>query len=230
MEENTISEGLLPARPLGNLEIRLTSIVEPLDWRRCFPQAQPVEVELGCGNGAFVVAQAQARPAVNFLGVERLLGRLRKADRRGTRHRLENLRILRIEAAYLLEYLLPATSIQALHVYFPDPWPKRRHHRRRLVNGRFTELARRVLAPAGTVFLRTDDPDYQAQMREVFAASPWFQPVATPPEMAACMTEFECDFTAQGLPIHRLAFQLKKAQPFAGLGEGTDGSADFCAR
>ena len=77
---------------------------------------------------------------------------------------MTNLRGVRIESAYFLEYLLPPRSAVALHIYFPDPWPKRKHRRHRLINERFPALARQALAPGGTVYLRTDDEDYFEQM------------------------------------------------------------------
>jgi hypothetical protein len=86
---------------------------------------QPLEVELGCGDASFLVEYARRNPAKNFIGVERLLGRLQKLDRKGRRAGLKNLRGVRIESAYFLQYLLPPHSAQALHIYFPDPWPKK---------------------------------------------------------------------------------------------------------
>ncbi len=73
------------------------------------------------------------------------------------------MRVVRIEAAYFLDYLLPANTAEALHIYFPDPWPKRKHRKNRLINQRFTQLARTALRPGGKIYLRTDDADYFAQ-------------------------------------------------------------------
>ena len=115
---------------------------------------------------------------------------------------------MRIEAAYFLEYLLPPSSVQALHVYFPDPWPKRKHRKNRLVNERFPDLAARVLAPGGAVYLRTDDEDYFRQMQEVFAANRRFQIFATPADLMAVITDFERDFQARGIATRRLAGRL----------------------
>lgn len=196
-----------------SLLFRLVSIVEPLDLTAMFPAPQPVEVELGCGDGGFLLARAQKHPERNFIGVERLLGRIRKIDRKGRRLGLTNLRGVRLEAGYFVEYLLPAASVAALHVYFPDPWPKRRHHRRRLVNDRFPELARRVLAPDGVVYLRTDFAEYFAQMTRVFAANPAFEAAPTPADLAAELTDFEKEFVAQGKPTHRAAYRLRPPQP-----------------
>src|SRR5579863_3699753 len=153
-------EDLRPPPVSPTLIHPLASIVERLDVDGMFARAQPLEVELGSGDGSFLADYAQANPDRNFLGVERLLGRLRKLDRKGLRAGLTNLRGLRIESAYFLEYLLPAQSTSALHVYFPDPWPKRKHRKNRLINERFTGLAAQVLATEGRVYLRTDDQDY----------------------------------------------------------------------
>src|SRR5580704_19704822 len=126
---------------------KLTSIITRLDIPALFPSTQPLEVELGSGDGSFLANYARLHPGRNFLGVERLLGRLRKLDRKARRAGLTNLRALRIESAYFLEYLLPRESARALHIYFPDPWPKRKHRKNRLVNERLTEIAWNALAP-----------------------------------------------------------------------------------
>lgn len=188
--------------------VRITSLVEPLDLTALFPRPGPLELELGSGDGGFLMREAQRHPETHFLGVERLLGRIRKLERKAPRLGLKNVRGLRVEATYLLRYLLPPASIRALHVYFPDPWPKLRHRSRRLVNARFPALAARVLKPEGAVYLRTDDPDYFAQMQEVFSASPAFAPCETPRELAEVLTDFELDFLARGTPTLRAAYRL----------------------
>ena len=186
----------------------LPSIIERIDLARLFPADQPLEVELGSGDGSFLAEYARLRPEHNFIGVERLLGRLRKLDRKGRRAGLSNLRGVRLECSYLLEYLLPPGSVAALHIYFPDPWPKRRHHRHRLINDRFPGLARRALAPGGTVYLRTDDEVYFQQMTAVFAADPAFGRAETPDELTALLTDFEKDFQARGVRTLRAAYRV----------------------
>jgi tRNA (guanine-N7-)-methyltransferase len=193
--------------PPPTLLYRLTSIVDRLDFAGMFPQAQPVEIELGSGDGTFLVHYAGLHPERNFLGVERLLGRIRKLDRKGRRAGLTNLLGLRLECAYFLEYLLLPGSVSALHIYFPDPWPKKRHRARRLINERFPTIARNVLEPGGLVYLRTDDADYFAQMTEVFAASAAFRPAVTAEELASLRTDFEVDFQSKGIRTLRAAYQ-----------------------
>lgn len=185
----------------------LPSILERLALRALFVAERPLEVELGSGDGSFLVEYARRHPERNFIGVERLLGRARKMERKARRAGLVNLRGVRIESAYFLQYLLPAHSAVALHIYFPDPWPKRRHQRHRLIGERFPALAGDALAPAGTVFLRTDDRDYFARMQAVFGASPLFRAVGTPPELAELPTDFESEFQARGIRTLRAAYQ-----------------------
>jgi tRNA (guanine-N7-)-methyltransferase len=191
-----------------NLVYALPSIVERIDLAKLFPSQQPLEVELGSGDSSFLAEYARQNVGRNFLGVERLLGRIRKLDRKGRWAGLTNLRGVRIESAYFLEYLLPPHSAAALHIYFPDPWPKRKHRRNRLINERFPALARQALAPGGTVYLRTDDQDYAEQMLAVFAADPTFRPVETPPELSALPTDFEKDFQSRGIKTLRAAYRV----------------------
>ncbi|PYK98840.1 MAG: tRNA (guanosine(46)-N7)-methyltransferase TrmB [Verrucomicrobia bacterium] len=195
--------------PQATLIHPLTSILEPLEPTKLFPRPQPLEVELGSGDGSFAVQHARLHPGRNLLAVERLLGRLRKIDRKGLRAGLANLRLVRIESSYLLEYLLPRESAFALHVYFPDPWPKRKHRKNRLINARFAELAHRVLMPGGRVYLRTDDEDYFAQMAAVFAAEPHFLQSETPAELSGILTDFERDFVAKGVSTLGAAYQRR---------------------
>jgi tRNA (guanine-N7-)-methyltransferase len=198
-----------PAASAPTLIHKLTSITDRLNLAAMFPVDQPLEVELGSGDGSFLVNHARANPGHNFLGVERLLGRLRKLDRKSRRASLTNVCGLRIESAYFLEYMLPPRSVSALHIYFPDPWPKRKHRKNRLINVRFTELAHQVLEPDGLVYLRTDDADYFAQMVESFTANPAFQLAETPAELSAVVTDFERGFQARGIETLRAAYRKR---------------------
>ena len=190
----------------------LPSIIERLDLAKLFPKAQPLEVELGSGDGSFLAEYARLHPEHNFIGVERLLGRIRKLDRKGQRAKLTNLRGVRIECSYLVEYLLPPASAAALHIYFPDPWPKRKHRRHRLIGERFPALARQALGPGGMVYLRTDDQDYFEQMVSVFASAPAFSAMETPVGLAALLTDFEREFRARGIQTLRAAYRLQDRQ------------------
>jgi tRNA (guanine-N7-)-methyltransferase len=198
-----------PAISPQNLIIELQSILEPLNLSSFFPRSQPLEIELGCGDASFLLNYAKAHPERNFIGVERLGGRIRKLDRKGRRAGLTNLRGVRIESGYFLEYLVPPKSAAALHIYFPDPWPKRKHLKNRFINERFPEIAHRVLVPGGIVYLRTDHEDYFEQMKSVFVPATNFRPIETPEELGSILTDFEAEFLKQGLQTNRAAYQLE---------------------
>lgn len=190
----------------------LPSILHRLDLAALFAKPQPLEVELGCGDASFIAEYAKRNPEKNFIGVERLLGRIVKLHKKGHRVGLTNLRGIRIESAYFLEWLLPRHCAQAIHIYFPDPWPKLKHRRHRLINDAFPALAHATLKPHGRIYLRTDDADYFKQMQTVFAASPLFKEIETPKEIAEIITDFEAEFNAQGIPTKRAAYEaVRKA-------------------
>lgn len=191
---------------MESLIVELHSIVEPLDLVGLFPKPQPLEVELGCGDASFLVDLARQHPERNFMGVERLLGRITKLDRKGRRAGLKNIRGVRIESSYFLQYLLAPHCVSAIHIYFPDPWPKTRHQKNRLINERFPALARAALVPGGKVFLRTDDTPYFSQMTEIFDAAAGFEKIETPPELSDLLTDFERDFHARGIKTLRAAY------------------------
>ena len=185
----------------------ITSAVEPIDLAGLFSTRQPLELELGCGDGSFTLQYALANPGRNIVALERLLGRITKLDRKGHRAGLKNLRLLRAEAAYVLEYLLPPGLLDAIHVYFPDPWPKKRHHKNRLISEPFPPLAKRLLREGGIVYLRTDNIEYFEQMLEVFGDAVGFETVETPEPMKQLVPDFEQQFNAQGIPTNYAAYR-----------------------
>ena len=185
----------------------ITSAVEKIDLAGLFPVEQPLELELGCGDGSFTLQYALANPGRNIVALERLLGRITKLDRKGHRAGLKNLRLLRAEAAYVLEYLLPPGLLDAIHVYFPDPWPKKRHHKNRLISEPFPPLAKRLVREGGIVYLRTDNIEYFEQMLEVFGDANGFKAVETPESLKALVTNFEQEFNSQGIPTNYAAYR-----------------------
>jgi len=193
----------------ASIILQPASYVERLPVDKLFDAPQPLEIELGAGDGSFLVAWAAQHPGRNFLGVERLLGRLRKIERKVRRASLLHVRLLRIEAGYFLEYMVPQPSVSAIHIYFPDPWPKRKHWRNRLINDAFTEVVACALIPGGVIHLRTDDPPYFAQMKQVFDRNTKFEAIATPPELNVVLTDFERGFHARGVSTLHAAYRLK---------------------
>jgi len=138
----------------------LTDICQRLDWRELFGNDHPVELDLGAGDGGFALAYAQQHPEINLFAVERLLGRVRKIEKRAVRAQLTNLRVLRLEFGYIVRYLLPPESVSVAHILFPDPWPKRRHWPRRLIQPDFVRDLAHALRPGGEFRFTTDHEHY----------------------------------------------------------------------
>lgn len=156
----------------------------PLDFRAVFGNDHPVVLEIGFGNGEATWRMAKASPDENFLGVEvhkpgvgRLLLKLEE-------HGLENVRIACEDAVALLRDRVPDASLAGVRVYFPDPWPKKRHHKRRIVQPPFVELLGRKLRPGGILHLATDWAPYAEHMLEVMRVAPEFENLS--PDGAYC--------------------------------------------
>lgn len=178
-------------------------ILDPLDWREVFGRVAPLEIDIGCGKGNFLAWAARQRPGHNFLGVDRQLVRLRKVEKKIHRDGLANVRLLRLESSYLVERLIPDASVAGYYVFFPDPWPKRRHAPNRLFQPSFIAHLRRTLVAGGAVNVATDNAPYFQQIVELMNGSGLFRaepPLALPEE---ARTEFEQIFLAKGDSIHR---------------------------
>ncbi len=185
--------------PSGIARLRLADLFAAPD--------RPLEVELGCGKGRFLAMRARAAPAHNFLGVDRQLRRLRKVSRKARHEALPNLKLLRLENAYLVEHLLPLGAVSVFYIFFPDPWPKRRHRRRRLFQPAFLRALHQALIPRGAIHIRTDHLEYAEEIKALFAGDPGFMPTAPLSPGPEEYTEFEALFLALGKPIARLAYQ-----------------------
>jgi tRNA (guanine-N7-)-methyltransferase len=154
--EDLLASGvLLPDVPPGRT----------LDLAAAFGNNRPVEMEIGPGKGAFILRRAGERPEINFLGVEWVRAYAQYVADRALRNGLTNVRSLCADAGVLLARQLPAESLWRIHVYFPDPWPKRRHHVRRLISASFLAGVRRALKPGGWIGMVTDHDDYFAWIR-----------------------------------------------------------------
>ena len=192
----------------GSPIIEPRSLIDRLDLENIFGRDAPLHVDLGCGDGSFICALAERIPEKNFLGIERLLGRIRSAARKAAA--VANVRLLRMENSYAVRYLLPAGSVETFYLLFPDPWPKRRHWRRRSVTGEFLGAISQALAENGRLLIATDHLDYFEKIEEIARANPDFT-VAPPRAADLPLTKFEQQFRAQGAAIHWL--ELRKVSP-----------------
>ncbi len=159
------------------------------------------EVDLGCGDGGFLLQMAAHYSDRYFLGVERLLGRVRKVCRDSEKAGLSNVRALRLESRYFLEYFVAPASIHRLHYLFPDPWPKEKHHKNRLVQESFIPVLHRALAEKGEILFKTDHEEYYIWVCELLDASPLFQRVEWD-EPFYPKTDFQQQWEAQGKEIY----------------------------
>ena len=131
-----------------------------IDFSQIFDKNQPLEIDLGCGDGKFVLEMAAHYPERNFLAIERLLGRAKKVARKAQELGLTNLKVLRIESNYLLEWLIPAQSVARIHLLCPDPWPKKRHHKNRLLQNEFLDTLANVMHPDQGEFIFKTESNY----------------------------------------------------------------------
>ncbi len=190
-----------------NPRLEINDVVTPLAWRGIFGNDQPIELDLGAGDGGFALAYAALSPQVNLLAVERLLGRVRKIEKKALRRGQTNLRVARLELGYLVRHLIPAASVSVVHILFPDPWPKRRHWPRRLLQEQFLRDLTRTLIPQGEIRFTTDHQDYFAQARRAASAVPGLREEAAWNWAADPTTDFQRDFEAEGRPIWRVRWR-----------------------
>lgn len=193
-------------------EIPVIDPTQPLPLAALCGEA-PVEIELGCGNGRFLAAQAAKNPTVHYIGIERMMGRVRKLNRKAERLPGRNLHALRLEAFYTFYYLIPEHRIRTVYVFFPDPWPKRHHHRHRLFSPPFLDALWMRLEVGGVIQIATDHQDYYQEIRKIFSASPRFTEVPAMTRAEEEQTDFEQLFLRQGLPIGACAYQALPGLP-----------------
>lgn len=192
-----------------------SAIISPASWTGILPLSEvfrspaPIEVDVGCGKGRFILARAKACPGVNFLGIDRLLRRLRKIDRKIMREGVSNVRLLRLEASYAIKYMLAPDSVSAYYIFFPDPWPKRRHHKRRLFNKTFMDSLYGTLLPGGQAHVTTDHTDYFNEIVKLFAGDGRFEQIPALELSDAERTNFETLYIKQGKPIGRCSFRKR---------------------
>ena len=209
MTEEDLHEDVVPASELELVDAGRAIEFVPADYfarqklSDIFTHEAPLEIDLGSGEGSFIRAMAARHSERNFLGIERLLGRVRKVCRAIAREGLTNARIVRIENAYALRYLLPLGTVSVAHVGFPDPWPKRYHQRRRLIQDGFMEALHGILVESGELRVKTDDLPYFQWMEKTFARAKGYERLDWPDDPDYPITDFERRFVAQGLPIYR---------------------------
>lgn len=180
-----------------------------LDLARLFGNDNPVEVDLGCGKGQFVANEARERRNVNFIAIDRLSRKLKILAMRIEAQGLDNIRMLRCDAYHFAQHLLPRQSISAFYIYFPDPWPKKKHKKHRFMTTDLVHALARVLVSQGHVWIMTDNEKYAGQIEESFDSEPRFERTDFMLRPTHGGTEFEEEFREKGADIFRIAYKKR---------------------
>jgi len=215
-----------PARvSVGAADYGLAELEAPLPIETLVPGSGPWEVEIGFGKGRYLLRRCLESPARRFLGIEQVAEYHRLFAGRARRRGARNWVALRGEALYLIASLLPTGFAATLHVYFPDPWPKSRHHKRRLFDEETVDLVLGLLAPGGRLYFATDFLDYGELVLELLASYPGLSVARRGgPWEDGARTNYEAKYIALGRPILRL-----EASPVAPAALHPRGSARVLA-
>lgn len=185
-----------------------------LEWSEFFGNHHPVELDIGCGRGLFTFTAANANPDVNYVGLEIDYREGRRAASRIQKLQMPNARIIGGDGNVLLQKLIAPHSVQAAHVYFPDPWWKKKHQKRRIWNQDFVDSLARVLKPGGYVHGWTDVAEYWEVIQPLMDGQDRFA-ICEPPDLNEpghdmdYQTSFDRKKRKLGLPIYRGLWQLK---------------------
>ncbi len=187
----------------------------PIAWHTLFGNDREIEIEVGFGKGLFLVTQAQARPGTNFLGIEiERKYTLLTATKIAARH-LSNVKLACTDARWFLKERIAAGSVAALHVYFPDPWWKNRHRKRKLFTREFADECARVLMYKGRMHFVTDVADYFAESIEMLKDVPALRTLPVSQPDAEYLTNFERKYRLEGRAIYRALYEKKPSEPEA---------------
>jgi tRNA (guanine-N7-)-methyltransferase len=192
LRENPSSGARIPTPAPGAL------IEPPADWLR--PSSPPLTLDIGCHRGTFLVEMACVNPREHFLGIEKLGERAAKTHRKLHRLGLSNAAVVHGEARRVLGQL-PGASIAAIHILFPDPWPKRRHANRRLVSVEFLLEAHRILKPDGLLRVVTDNRPYASEITARIRSAPHWKPLPEGGLPAFPETQFQKKFREARTPV-----------------------------
>jgi tRNA (guanine-N7-)-methyltransferase len=189
--------------------------VEGLDWSQVFGGPGPVEVEIGIGKGRFLLASAELRPDIRMLGVEWSNHYLRIAETRAVRRSLKNVRFARVDARELVHRGIPDRSVDCYYVFYPDPWPKKRHNKRRFFQPGTVDHLARTLVAGGCVHAATDHEDYWSVIeplmdgRSEFSRLPEFGGERFPLPVDEPLTNFEAKYRVEGRNRFRGSWRLR---------------------
>ena len=195
--------------PTEKKSVELKTLHSPLNWKDVFGNDRLVEIEVGSGKGRFLKESAQRNPEVNYVGIERASKYFAKSCERLAKHDITTARLVYCDAPYFLYRHVANQSVSAFHIYFPDPWPKKRHRKRRIFNNSIwiRELVRTLNNKSGKIYIATDYKTYFWEIQELFDCHPDFEycPKKST-ETNYIQTSFEIKYREQGHPIYRAVY------------------------
>lgn len=212
---NQVSTGARAGRFPGGRDEELW-FGRALDAAALFGRTAPLEIEIGSGKARFLLESARAHPDCDYLGIERSLSYYRICRERVERSGLANARVLRADGRLFVETALGASSVRAFHIYFPDPWPKKRQKKRRLLDGIFLDLAASRLEPGGLLRITTDHPDYGSGLGTLVETVPALERLEWEALPAPPPTHYELKYLREGRPIWRFALRRRAEAPARG--------------
>jgi len=178
------------------LRIITENWIDPFDFKSEFPNSdRPLEIDIGSGKGRFLVARSGKFPETNFIGIERQLGRINSSGRRCERAGRENVRVFRMEGYYAISYMMPSDYVANYYFFFPDPWPKDRHHDNRLFNPEFMDALSRTLIDGGGLHVATDHLPYFEEIYELLQRDKRFSEIEAFQPDDEERTDFELIFS-----------------------------------
>jgi len=197
-------------------ELRLdtASMLEKVDWKAIFGEDAPVEIEVGIGKGRFLLAAAAARPEVMHLGIEWTNKYLRFAESRAKKRGLENVKFARLDVHDLMP-VIPDRSVTAYYVFYPDPWPKKRHLKRRFLQLSNARELSRTLIPGGHLHVATDHDPYWTESEPLFDQHPDFERLESfggesfPLPVDGPLTNYETKYEIEGRSRHRASWRRR---------------------
>ena len=202
------------AVPLGEVPV-------PIAWETFFGNPHPVEIEIGSGKGRFLLEASKRHPGVNYIGIERAQKYVALTQERFEKYMrhfgvdrtsgpFSNVRLAWTDAAYFLTRYVPAASVHAYHIYFPDPWPKKRQRKRRIFRNQdfLVALTHTLIPTGGRLYITTDYEEYFQEIQERLCGLPILNPVAAPRSPDGDIaTNFEMKYVLEGRPIYRAVYE-----------------------
>lgn len=188
----------------------------PIDWQQIFDRPGDLVLEIGFGNGHFLSDMAASRPGAHFIGIERAWGSMRRLFKCLNALKLNHVRAIEGDAAFLLQHVFAPQSLSEVWINFSDPWPKERHHNRRLIQDEFIKILAERLKPGGEVTIATDHADYATWITDVLSRQSHLQSIYATPSVhqlaGRTPTKYEQKAIDAGVPIHYFVWR-RESEP-----------------